>query len=75
MGNEEIVQMLITAGAIYQKNTSNKYSILNEAILHGYVNIVKMILEQYPQSILVWTFYLLYNVVRNGHSIFIDYLG
>lgn len=69
MGNEEIVQMLISAGAIYQTNTSNKYSILNEAILHGYVNIVKSILEEYPHSIWVW-----YDAVTCLRCMFIEML-
>lgn len=51
MGNKELVQLLITAGATYQTNNSNKYSILNEAILHGYVNIVELILDLFPESI------------------------
>lgn len=53
MGNEDIVQLLISVGAVYRTNASNKYSILNEAILHGYGSIVKIILDWYPESIWV----------------------
>lgn len=53
MGNEDIVQLLISTGASYRTNEANKYSILNEAILHGYLNIVEIILNTFPESIWV----------------------
>lgn len=56
MGNEDIVKLLISAGAKYRTNDSNKYSILNEAILHGYLNIVDIILAHFPESIWVSSF-------------------
>lgn len=59
MGNEDIVRLLISAGACYRTNEANKYSILNEAILHGYLNIVELILTEFPESIWVSADYLL----------------
>lgn len=76
-GNEQIVEMLLEAGADGRAHAVTKYSPLYTAVHHGHMKVTKMLLGKFPelvQELTVERWLPLHAACINGHTTLVELL-